>query len=195
MKNTITLRNQANIILYEADHASLREAIEHCIEQDIALDGLMLEEENLEAANLDGWNIKKAIFKNCNLRHANLSEALLIDCDFSGADMTDTCLCYSDLLHCIFLDTDLTKADLSQAVVISPVFSAKTVKKTNLATLHKLHAPIYHPNKHEIIHLIIDILKSTGNGILSKVLYFHKKVSRFGNIKTLRNNASRHGIG
>jgi len=195
MKNTITLRNQANIVLYEADHASLREAIEYCIEHNIALDGLMLERENLQAANLDGWNVSKATFKNCNLRHANLSEAILIDCDFSGSDMTDTCLCYSDLLNCIFLDTELAKADLSQAVVISPTFSKKAAKGANFATLHKLHTPICPPYDYAIIHPIIDILKSTTNGILSKAIIFHKNISCSRNNKTRKNNTSCPGIG
>lgn len=194
MKNTIILRNQANIVLYESEHTSLREAIEYCIEHNIILDGLTLEGENLQAANLDGWNIKQATFRNCNLRHANLSEAILIECDFSGSDMTDTCLCYTDLLDCLFLDTDLSKADLSQAVVISPTFSSKALKKANLATLHKLHTPTCLPENQEIIHPIIDILRFTENAFLSKVINFHKKVSCHGNNKTLKNDSSLQGI-
>ncbi|MDY0028712.1 MAG: pentapeptide repeat-containing protein [Pseudobdellovibrionaceae bacterium] len=187
MKNTVTLRNQADTILYQAPHSSVREAIEYCIEKEIPLDGLALDEINLVAANLDGWAISSASFKNCNLRHANLSEATLTDCDFSGADLTDACLCYSDLIRCKFLDTNLELTDLSQAVVIAPTFSAKTIETANLATLHKLHAPRQIPRRHATTHPIIDIIKSISNRILFKVRDIHKIIARTRNIKPQKN--------
>lgn len=115
MKIVIKSWTTPAVHLYEGEHASLREAVEHCARTGISLADARLVGANLAGANLAGANLDGANLRAADLRSADLAGALLDGALFANAILDGANFAGADLTGAHLDGADLDGADLTGA--------------------------------------------------------------------------------
>ena len=104
--------------------------------QDFDLEEAYLSEANLEKANLSGSNLRYADLSDAKVPHANLSWCLLEHADLSGANLS----------HSNLSSSSLRKADLSNSVLIHADLSLADLEGANLTNADLRSTELYGAN-------------------------------------------------
>jgi multidrug efflux pump subunit AcrA (membrane-fusion protein) len=136
MKTKIEIKSIFGELLftYEAENATIKDAVEQAVKEKVSLCLA-----NLRLANLSSADLSSADLRLANLRLANLSSANLSSADLSSADLSSADLSSADLRSANLSSANLRLAELSSA-------DLRLVKNKEEANL-----PIYCKWSHSII--------------------------------------------
>ena len=141
MKTTIEIKSIFGKVLftYEAENATIKDAVEEAVKQNISLYSADLLSADLSSADLRSANLRSANLRLANLRSADLRSADLRSANLRSADLRLANLRSADLSLADLRSADLSLADLSSA----KLRSAENKKEANL--------PIFCKWNHSII--------------------------------------------
>jgi len=129
--------------LFEGPFATLQQALEQAIEDNICLDYADLSGAVLINATLDGAQLRHACFHNTNLMGTNLSEAFLEGANFANADLQNACLCFSNLQGCNFDGAEFGGTDIAGSNVSNCLFSTQAAFLLNFTEAASMEGTRY----------------------------------------------------
>lgn len=161
-------------LLFKGDFTNIAEALEDAVQKKIKLDGVIIENTNLDDACLDEAMLNRAVFYKCSLRHADMSEGSynntrFIDCDLSGA-----CLAHSAFKQTCFIETPMVKADMAGAWIENIVFSCPSVLDLNFSECTEFRNSVYiHEGK---MHCLLTKQPITIKGLHYPITLMHEHI-------------------
>jgi hypothetical protein len=91
MKTKIEIKSIFGNVLftYEAENATIKDAVEKAVKEKVSLSNADLSNANLSNADLSNADLSNANLSNARLSNANLSNARLSNADLSNADLSN----------------------------------------------------------------------------------------------------------
>jgi len=139
MKTKIEIKSILGEVLftYEAENATIKDAVENAVLQkfnliDADLRGAELRGANLRGANLIDADLIDADLIDADLRGANLRGAELRGAELRGANLIDADLRGADLIDADLIDADLIDADLRGAELRGANLRGANLRGANL---------------------------------------------------------------
>jgi len=126
--STIRILHRDGSLLFEADAADIRTALEQAAKsgadlRDANLSDADLRDACLSHANLSGANLSGGDLRGANLSHADLHDAYLRGAYLSGANLSGANLSHANLSGAYLSDANLSGANLSGARGINPLLT------------------------------------------------------------------------
>jgi hypothetical protein len=150
MKIKIKSINGKVLFTYESEKATIKDAVEKAIEENISLRFANLSSADLRSANLSSANLSSA-----DLRSANLYSADLRSANLYSADLYSAYLYSADLRSADLRSADLRSADLRSANLSSANLSSANLRSADLSSaenIEKANLPIYCKWNHSIVN-------------------------------------------
>ena len=170
MKIKIKSINGKVLFTYESEKATIKDAVEKAIEENISLRFANLSSADLRSANLSSANLSSADLRSANLYSADLRSANLYSADLysaylysadlrsadlRSADLRSADLSSADLLSADLRSADLRSADLRSANLSSANLSSANLRSADLSSaenIEKANLPIYCKWNHSIVN-------------------------------------------
>ena len=103
------------LFIYEAENATIKDAVEKAVKEKISLSFADLYSANLSSADLSSANLSSADLRLANLSSANLYSANLSSANLSSANLSSANLSSADLYSANLRSANLSSANLSSA--------------------------------------------------------------------------------
>jgi hypothetical protein len=114
------------LFTYEAENATIKDAVEKAVKERVSLRSANLRSADLSSANLYSANLRSANLYSANLCSADLRSANLYSADLSSANLRSADLSSADLSLANLYSADLSSANLRSADLSSAnLYSAK----------------------------------------------------------------------
>lgn len=180
-------------ILFEGDFDSWKDCLESAVDQNVSLDHILLENMDLQSANLDGAQMDYAHVRHCDLRGANLSEVSMIKSKWSGCNMGHACMWETQaigaqFIQCRMNDVDVAFCDMRGLMVTCPLFLKNDFSRTTYigGATYMAHGSVYPMSRGPLFvqgltqdvvfldsHIVIDGLITLHHDQLEKMPFVH----------------------
>ncbi len=136
MKTTIEIKSIFYKVLftYTNENATIKDAVEEAVKQNISLSLANLSSANLSSANLRSADLSSANLCSADLRSANLSSADLSSANLCSADLSLADLSLADLSLANLSSANLRSAYLSSANLRSADLSSANLRSADLSS-------------------------------------------------------------
>ncbi len=158
MKTTIEIKSIFYKVLftYTNENATIKDAVEEAVKQNISLSLANLSSANLRSADLSSANLRSADLSladlslanlsSANLRSANLCSADLRSANLSSANLRSANLCSADLRSADLRSAKLSLANLSSANLRSADLSSANLRSADLSSANLRSADLSSAN-------------------------------------------------
>ncbi len=143
MKTTIEIKSIFGKVLftYTNENATIKDAVEEAVKQNISLSSANLYSADLRSANLYSADLRSADLSSADLYSANLRSADLRSADLSSANLSS-----ADLYSANLRSADLRSANLRSANLRSAYLYSANLRSADLSSANLRSADLYSAN-------------------------------------------------